>query len=141
MGGGVLADRYTDVGPPRVVGLGRTLPSVGPRRGDIHFVSFPDAGGNVLRGPHPAVVVQSDHLARSGTVVLVPMTSSARSAELEPPYLVAVTALASGLPRDGFVKCDQPVTLPIGLLGPQAGRLNPDAVERVDAALRFVLGL
>jgi mRNA-degrading endonuclease toxin of MazEF toxin-antitoxin module len=104
-------------------------------------VTFPDAGGHVLRGPHPAVVVQNDRLARSGTVVLVPMTSSARSADLQPPYLVAIAARDSGLPSDGFVKCDQPVTLPVALLGPRAGRLNPDAVERVDAGLRFVLAL
>ena len=124
-----------------MVGVGRTPPGVGPRRGDIHFVTFPDSGGNVLRGPHPAVVVQNDRLARSGTVVLVPMTSSARSAELEPPYLVAVPARASGLPRDGYAKCDQPVTLPVALLGPRAGRLNPETVARIDAALRFVLAL
>ena len=47
----------------------------------------------------------------------------------------------SGLPRDGFVKCDQPVTLPVALLGPRSGRLNPEAIGRVDTALRFVLGL
>ena len=116
-------------------------PGVGPRRGDIHFVTFPDAGGHVLQGPHPAVVIQNDRLAGSGTVVLVPMTSSARSAELEPPYLVAITGQASGLPRDGFVKCDQPVTLPVALLGPRAGRLSPEAMAGVDAALRFVLAL
>ena len=114
-----------------MVGVSRQPPSVGPQRGDVHFVTFPDAAGNVLRGPHPAVVIQNDRLGRSGTVVLVPMTSSARSAELEPPYLVAVTARASGLPRDGFVKCDQPVTLPVALLGPRAGRLNPEAMDGV----------
>ena len=101
MGRVVRADRRANVGAPRLVGVGWTPPGVGPRRGDIHFVTFPDSGGNVLRGPHPAVVVQNDRLARSGTVVLVPMTGSARSAELEPPYLVAVPARASGLPRDG----------------------------------------
>jgi mRNA-degrading endonuclease toxin of MazEF toxin-antitoxin module len=104
-------------------------------------VTFPDSGGNVLRGPHPAVVVQTDRLSRSSTVVLVPMTSSARSAELQPPYLVAVARRESGLPRDGFVKCDQPVTLPVALLGPRAGRLTPEAMDGVDAALRFVLAL
>ena len=124
-----------------MVGVGRTPPTPGPRRGDIHFVTFPEAGGHVLRGPHPAVVVQNDRLGRSGTVVLVPMTSSAKSADLAPPYLVSVAARESGLPRDGFVKCDQPVTLPVELLGPQAGRLNPEAVDRLDAALRFVLAL
>lgn len=69
------------------------------------------------------------------------MTSSARSAAELPPYLVAVSAMESGLDRDGFVKADQPSTLPVGVLGPQAGRLAPQVIERLDASLRFVLGL
>ncbi|HYN69287.1 MAG TPA: type II toxin-antitoxin system PemK/MazF family toxin [Candidatus Eisenbacteria bacterium] len=112
-----------------------------PRRGDIHFVAFPDGGGHVLRGPHPAVVVQTDRMQRSSTVVVVPMTSSAKSAAEAPPYLVAVGARESGLDRDGFAKCDQPATLPVVVLGPRAGRLNPATIERVDSALRFVLEL
>ena len=60
-------------------------------------------------------------------------------AVLDPPYLVPVAARECGLDRDGYVKCDQPATLPVTVLGPRAGRLNPAAVGRVDAALRFVL--
>jgi mRNA-degrading endonuclease toxin of MazEF toxin-antitoxin module len=95
----------------------------------------------VLRGPHPAVVVQTDRMRRSSTVVVVPMTSSPRSAAESPPYLVPVAGRQSGLDRDGFVKCDQPATLPVAVLGPQAGRLAPAVLERVDRALRFVLDL
>jgi mRNA interferase MazF len=124
-----------------LTGIGREAPPPGPRRGDVHFLAFPDAGGNVLRGPHPAVVVQANRMSRSSTVVVVPMTSVARSAELAPRYLVPVLAHESGLDRDGYVKCDQPATLPVAVLGPRAGRLSPDAVTRVDSALRFVLGL
>jgi mRNA-degrading endonuclease toxin of MazEF toxin-antitoxin module len=54
---------------------------------------------------------------------------------------VSVSAAESGLARDGFVKCDQPVTLPVALLGSRAGRLNPEALGRVDEALRFVFAL
>ena len=127
------------LGRPHVVGIGRegTLP--GPRRGDVHFIAFPDAGGNVLRGPHPAVIVQTDRLRRSSTVVVVPMTSTARSAAESPPYLVAVGRRESGLDRDGYAKCDQPTTLPVAILGPRTGRISPSAIERLDAALRFVL--
>jgi len=124
-----------------VVGIGRETPILGPRRGDIHFVAFPDSGGHVLRGPHPAVVVQTERMRRSSTVIVVPMTSAARSAALAPPYLVPVAASDSGLDRDGFVKCDQPATLPLTVLGRRAGRLNAAAIERLDAALRFVLDL
>lgn len=127
-----------------MVGIGREATGGAarlPRRGDIHFIAFPDLGGHVLRGPHPAVVVQTDRMRRSSTVVVVPMTSRARSAEFEPPYLVPVAGRECGLDRDGFVKCDQPATLPVSVFGPRAGRLNPAATDRVDSALRFVLGI
>jgi mRNA-degrading endonuclease toxin of MazEF toxin-antitoxin module len=129
------------LGRPQVVGIGRGVAPAGPRRGDIHFIAFPEVGGHVLGGPHPAVVVQSDRLRRSSTVVVVPMTSAARSAAESPPYLVPVTRRESDLDRDGFVKCDQPATLPVAVLGPRAGRIAPEALHRVDAALRFVLAL
>ena len=124
-----------------MVGIGRDPAIVGPRRGDIYFVDFGDVGGNVIRGPHPGLVIQTDRLARSSTVIVAPMTSSARAADFEPPFLVRVTARESGLPRDGWIKCDQPATLPTSVLGPRVGRLSPAAIERLDAALRFVLGL
>lgn len=124
-----------------MVGIGRTPPFGGPLRGDIHFIEFPDLGGNVMRGPHPAVVVRTDRMARSSTVIVAPMTSTPRSADERPPYLVPVAAREAGLPRDGFVKCDQLATLPTVLLGPKLGRLNPEAIDRLDDALRFVLGI
>jgi Growth inhibitor len=124
-----------------VTGIGREPASLGPRRGDVHFIAFPDAGGHVLRGPHPAVVVQTERMRRSSTVIVVPMTSAARSAVELPPYLVAVSAKESGLDRDGFVRADQPTTLPIAVLGPRAGRLAPSVIDRLDASMRFVLDL
>lgn len=114
---------------------------VGPSRGDIHFVDLPDVGGHVIRGSHPVVIVQSDRMRRSSTVVVVPLTSSPKAAEFEPQFLVPIGARESGLTRDGWAKCDQPTTLPTLVLGARAGRLNPEAIDRVDDALRFVLGL
>jgi mRNA-degrading endonuclease toxin of MazEF toxin-antitoxin module len=87
------------------------------------------------------VVVQTDRLRRSSTVVVVPLTSSARAAEFDPPFLVPVLARASGLRRDGWAKCDQPLTIPVGRLGGRLGRLNPETVDRMDDAIRFVFGL
>jgi len=124
-----------------VVGIGHAPAVVGPARGDIHIVDFPDVGGHVIRGPHPGVVVQTDRMNRSTTVIVVPLTSAAKAASFEPRFLVQISGRASGLPRDGWAKCDQPMTIPTFLLGPKAGRLNPEAIERVDDALRFVLGL
>ena len=112
-----------------------------PTKGDIHFIALPDLGGHVLKGPHPAVVVQTPRLRTSSTTIVVPMTSSPRAAEFRPPFLVEAKRRDSGLPRDGWIKCDQPMVLPTAILGPRVGRLSPAAIERLDAALRFVLNL
>jgi mRNA-degrading endonuclease toxin of MazEF toxin-antitoxin module len=125
-----------------VVGIGALPPAPGPRRADIHIVEFPADAGHVITGPHPAVIVSSDRLNRSsGTVLLCPMTSRIRHdpASYLPPYLVEASSQASGLDRDGYVKADQIFTRPAERLGPRVGRLNPETMDRLDAALRFVL--
>ena len=124
-----------------MVGIGNAPARVGPARGDIHIVDFPEIGGHVIRGPHPGVIVQTDRMQRSSTVVVIPLTSAAKAASFTPRFLVQISGRASGLPRDGWAKCDQPFTIPTAILGPRAGRLNPEAIDRVDDALRFVLGL
>lgn len=124
-----------------MVGIGSVPPSVGPLRGDIHWVAFRDDAGHVIAGPHPAVVVQTPAMARSSTVVVVPMTSKARSAGLRPPYLVEVSGRESGLSKDGWIKADQIVTIAVTELGDRAGRLPPARIEELDDALRFVLAL
>jgi mRNA-degrading endonuclease toxin of MazEF toxin-antitoxin module len=89
----------------------------------------------------PGAIVQTDRLRGSSTVIVVPLTSAAKAAEFRPPFLVHVRGRDAGLPRDGWIKCDRPTTVPGLLLGPKGGRLNPETLERVDAALRFALGL
>ena len=107
------------------------------------MITFPEVAGHVPTGPHPAVIVSSDRLnRRSGTVLVCPLTSKSRHGDdYAPPYLVGVAARASGLPQDGFVKVDQVFTRPVEAIGPRVGRVNPETMDRVDAALRFVFGL
>ena len=125
-----------------MVGIGQGPALTRGRRGDIHLISFEDIGGSTIQGPHPAVVVQTDRMARSSTVLVCPMsTRGGRRPEATSPYLAWVTRRESGLDRDGWVKVDQIYTRPVELLGPKLGRLNPEALARVDASLRFVLEL
>jgi mRNA-degrading endonuclease toxin of MazEF toxin-antitoxin module len=124
-----------------MVGIGHAPPETGPQRGDIFFVNLPDVGGHVMKGPHPVLIVRSDALRRSTTVNVLPMASTARSMAQQPPYLVPVTSRESGLNRDGFVRCDQTLTVPATVFARRAGRLSPGALDRVDAALRFLLAL
>lgn len=127
-----------------MVGIGARGAALRPRRADIHFIAFPEVAGSVLTGPHPAVIISSDRLnARSGTVLVCPLTSAIRHdpSEYLPPYLVAVTARTSGLKRDGYVKVNQVFTRPVEALGPRVGRINPESMKRVDYALRFAMDL
>ena len=124
-----------------MVGIGGTASPASPQRGDIHWVAFRDDAGHVIAGWHPAVVVQTPAMARSSTIMVVPMTSKARSGQLRPPYLVAVSARESGLSKDGWVKADQIVTIDVAELGDRAGRLSAPKIVELDAALRFVLAL
>lgn len=121
--------------------IGRTASTAGPHRGEVYVVAFPELGGHVQAGRRPAVVVQADRFARSGTVVICPMTSSPPADDRPRPHRVAVAARESGLDRDGWVKADQPTTVPASVLRGPVGRLAPEAVHRLDAALRFVLDL
>jgi mRNA-degrading endonuclease toxin of MazEF toxin-antitoxin module len=121
------------------VSIGRTPPPTGPRKGDIFILELPEVGGHVQAARRPAVVVQADRFARSGTVIVCPMTSAARRDALPRPYRVAVDPRDSGLDRTGWVKADQPTTVPAAILHGPVGRLAPEAIARVDAALRFVL--
>jgi mRNA-degrading endonuclease toxin of MazEF toxin-antitoxin module len=125
-----------------VVGIGHAAAARGPRRGDVFLVDFEEIGGSVMQGPHPALVVQADRLARSSTVLVCPITSrGSRGVDWVPPYLAWVARHESGLDRDAWVKSDQLFTRPILSLGPRLGRLAPEAMARVDASLHFVLAL
>lgn len=119
--------------------IGRGAPPTGPRRGDVVVVAFPEVGGHVQAGRRPAVVVQTDRLARSGTVVVCPMTSAPPRDDHPRPHRVPVARRDSGLDRDGWVKADQLVTIPATMLGGPVGHLGPAVLERLDVALRFVL--
>ena len=111
----------------------------GPQRGEVYRVTFRDVGGHVLTGPHWAVVVQASRMASSSTTLVAPITSSAASAHLEPPYLVHVSARDSGLTWDGWIHADQLFTFPASELEHRKAMLPGRAMEALDEALRFVL--
>ena len=113
----------------------------GPKRGEIHKLNFRDTGGNVLSGPHYAVVVQTSTMSRSSTTLVVPITSSAASAHLKPEYLVEVSARDTGLAWGGFIHADQVFTFPSAELEDRIGMLPGSRLAALDLALRFVLDL
>jgi mRNA-degrading endonuclease toxin of MazEF toxin-antitoxin module len=119
--------------------IGRQPLPPGPRRGEIYRLRFWDIGGRVLSGPHYAVVVQTSRMASSSTTLVVPITSSAASAHLDPPYLVPASARDLQLTWDGWIHADQVATFPTSELEDRVGVLPGRKLEELDRALGFVL--
>ncbi len=99
-------------------------------RGDVY-----DAG--LAAGRHPAVIVTRDTaIPVLGNVCLALVTSTIRDVPTEVPL-----GPADGLARDCVANCDNLVTIPKAALGARRGALGPEALHRLDEALRIALGL
>ncbi|MDR1441829.1 MAG: type II toxin-antitoxin system PemK/MazF family toxin [Bifidobacteriaceae bacterium] len=103
-------------------------------RGDVYRLrSNREARGHEQRGVRYAVVVQSDHLLLSTTLV-APTSTSARATSFRPSIVMdGITTL---------VLADQ-VTAVDGetRIGEFVGRLSAEELAEVDRALKLVLGL
>lgn len=121
--------------------IGNRAIAPGPKRGEIYRLHFRDIGGNLLSGPHWAVVVQTSMMSRSSTTLAVPITTNAASARLRPEYLVEVSARDTGLSWDGYIHADQVFTFPASELEERTGMLASGKLDELSRALAFVLGL
>jgi mRNA interferase MazF len=102
-------------------------------RGEVYRVRTPrDARGSEQSGSRYAVVVQSDLLPLF-TWLVAPTSTSARPASFRPEVEVAG--------RRTRVLAEQTTAVDPQRLGELAGQLTLEELQRVDAALRIVLGL
>jgi mRNA interferase MazF len=97
-------------------------------------------GGSEPGYRRPVVVVQGDSFNRSriATVVCVPLTSNLKWSEA--PGNVLVLRSETGLPKDSVANVSQLVTLDLGALTEQVGKLAPARLALVLAGLDIVLG-
>ncbi len=106
------------------------------RRGDIVGVAVSGDDGK----PRPAVVVQTDAFPDNHqSVVVCQLTSELASG---PVWRVVVQpGSGNGLRVASEIMTDKPVTIRRERIGPAFGRLRPEEMKRLDAALAFVMGL
>ncbi|MBM3665926.1 MAG: type II toxin-antitoxin system PemK/MazF family toxin [Actinobacteria bacterium] len=103
-------------------------------RGDVFELRLGrEARGHEQRGKRYGVVLQADSLMPLSTVVVAPTSRSAPAADFHP----AVTIRR----QPTLVLCEQLRAVDSGRLGKRVGRLGPDEIEGVEAALRLLLGL
>lgn len=105
------------------------------KRGDIVTVSATGAYGKL----RPAVVVQSDWLDGTDSVLVALVTSTIRDA---PIFRLAVDpSPATGLKVASEVMVDKIVALPRSKCGAVMGRLDDDSMIVLNRMLSVVLGL
>lgn len=108
-------------------------------RGEIYHVDLGQPVGHEPAFRRPAVVVSVDILnnGSGGLVVVVPLTTvgyGLRShVELEPA--------SSGLGHTSYARCDQLRVVSVERLSSRQGLLDPERMQTIDQALRFVLDL
>ena len=115
------------------------------KRGDIVWVDFGEAGGVAKGGEHPALVVQNNRgNAVSPMTIVVPLTDARQFKQL--PVQVLLSSAETGLAnKESCVECGHIIAVDreVELLEERGvvGHVAPDAMRRVDDALRVSLGL
>src|SRR3954451_18010711 len=102
-------------------------------RGDVFRVRIPKRRGHEQHGPRYAVIVQAEELLGLSTAIVAPMSRSAAPATFRPQVRVAGEATR--------VLVEQLRAVDVERLREHAGRLGPEEMRSVDAAMELVLAL
>ena len=105
------------------------------KRGEIWTVSGAPGYGSK---PRPAVIVQSDVLAETESLVTCGLTALPDSERYFRPGIEP--SPSNGLDRFSHVMTEKLTAIPRSKLGERVGALTDDDMERVERALQLVLG-
>lgn len=105
------------------------------KRGDVVIAVLPREQGK----PRPSIVIQSDALSGSSSVIVCPLTSDANYAAPHRP-LVQPTS-TNGLRITSLAMTDKLQVTPRDRCGQVIGSLEDEQMKALDTAVAFVLGL
>ena len=110
------------------------------KRGDIYYADLIPVVGSEQGGVRPVLIIQNDTGNRySPTVIAAAITSQTGKARL--PTHIELAAQNNGLTRDSVVLLEQIRTLDKRRLREKMGRVDPEIMERIDAAIAVSFGL
>lgn len=112
------------------------------QRGDIYFVNLDPVQGREQAGQRPVLVLSIDAINRLPLVVTVVVGTKGSNIARDYPTNVRVSTAESSLPLETVFLCFQIRSLdPRRFPDTPAGRLDVPALARVEAAIRYCLGL
>lgn len=112
------------------------------RRGEIYFVDLNPVQGREQAGNRPVVVLSIDAINRLPLVATVVVGTKGEKISQDYPTNVRVTSAESGLPNETVFLGFQLRSLdPRRFPDKPAGRLADQALARLEAAVRYCLGL
>jgi len=109
------------------------------KRGEIYWVDWSPGRGSEQGGLRPALIIQNDIGNQySPTTIVAAITT----AFVKPyPFVVAITALESGLPEDSTTNLSTITTIDKTRLRDKCGQLSDAKMAEVDVAIKKSLGL
>ena len=113
---------------------------VNVKRGEIYYADLSPVIGSEQGGIRPVLIVQNDIGNRhSPTVIAAAITSQKDKTKL--PTHIELDSAASGLQKDSVVLLEQIRTLDKRRLKDKMGKINEQAMNRVNKALSVSFGL
>jgi mRNA interferase MazF len=104
-------------------------------RGDLVVVAMPDDFGK----PRPALVIQSDAFAMTGTVTVLLLSGTLVDAPLIRPTVQPTPQ--NGLMKPSQVQIDKVMSVKRDRIGAPIGRLDEDTMVAVTRSLALFLGI
>ena len=112
------------------------------QRGEIYFLNLNPVRGREQAGLRPVLVLSIDAINRLPLVVTVVVGAKGDNVPRDYPTNVRVPSADSGLPMETVFLCFQIRSLDASRFpAAPAGRLSLPALERIENAVRYCLGL
>jgi len=111
-------------------------------RGEIYFVNLNPVKGREQAGERPVLVLSIDAINRLPLVVTVVVGTKGENISRDYPTNVRVSSAESGLPMETVFLCFQIRSLDANRFPEKsAGRVSEKAMQEIESAVRYCLGL
>jgi mRNA interferase MazF len=111
------------------------------RRGELYWVDWSPGRGSEQTGRRPALVVQRDAANRNENYPNTVIVTVSTKGKPIPFHVEIPPTEETGLRETSWAKCEQLLTISKERVEQRIGAVNAETLERIEIALKKVLGL